>query len=108
MRIAEFPFTKIGRGHLGDIFRPYATVLLFAKTRKIWLPVNMVVDSGADYTLLPKRYASVLGIDLARDCVVEMSVGIGGSERVFLYREQLARLGKWQKKIPVRFLEMAP
>lgn len=105
MEIAKFPFVKIGKGPLGIIFRPYAKVMIFAEKQKEWLPVNMVVDTGADYTLLPRRYATTLEIDLAKDCVVETSLGIGGSETVYLYKSLLIKIGDWQKKIPVGFLE---
>jgi hypothetical protein len=105
MRIAQFPFTKIGKGPLGEIFRPYARVLIFAKKKKIWLPANMVVDSGADYTLLPRKYAIALGIDLAQECIAETTLGVGGSETVYLYKRLLVKMGSWQKEIPVGFLE---
>ena len=105
MRIAQFPFRKIGKGPLGEIFRPYAEVLIFVKKKKIWLPANMVIDSGADYTLLPRRYATLLEIDLAQDCIAETTLGVGGSETVYLYRKLLVKIGNWQKEIPVGFLE---
>jgi len=105
MEIARVPFVKIGKGPLGEIFRPYARVLIFIKKRKKWLPANMVVDTGADYTLLPRRYAIALGIDLAKDCLVETSLGVGGSETVYLYDDLLIKMGEWQRKIPVGFLE---
>lgn len=105
MQIARFPFTKIRKGPLGEIFRPYARVLIFAKKRKLWLPANMVVDTGADYTLLPRKYAISLGIDLSNDCIVETSLGIGGSETVYLYKKLPIKIGDWQKEVPVGFLE---
>lgn len=105
MEIAKFSFTKIGKGPLGEIYRPYAKVLLFSEKKKEWLPVKMVVDSGADYTLLPRRYAVALGIDIAKDCSAETSLGIGGSETVYLYKFLKIKLGVWQKKIPLGFLE---
>lgn len=61
MPIAKFPFVKIGKGPLGEIYRPYAAVFLFSEKRKEWLLSRMVVDSGADYTLLPRHYAIALG-----------------------------------------------
>ncbi|PIP17613.1 MAG: hypothetical protein COX43_03380 [Parcubacteria group bacterium CG23_combo_of_CG06-09_8_20_14_all_35_9] len=105
MQIAQFPFTKISKSYLGQIIRPYAEVLIFAKKRKIWLVTNMVIDSGADYTLLPKKYALALGIDLAKDCRAETTLGVGGSETVYLYKSLLVKINNWQNKIPVGFLE---
>jgi hypothetical protein len=104
-RITQFPFVKVGRGPLGEIFRPYAKVLIFAKKKKMWLPVNMVVDSGADYTLLPRKYALILEVDLGKGCLVETILGVGGSETVYLYRKLLIKIGNWQNEILVGFLE---
>jgi hypothetical protein len=36
MLIGRFPFTKIGGGHLGEIFRPLITVLVFAERKQRW------------------------------------------------------------------------
>ena len=65
----------------------------------------MVIDTGADYSLLPKRYAGILGIDLIKDCFAETTLGIGGSESVYQYKNLPIKIGKWQKEIPVGFLE---
>jgi hypothetical protein len=58
MQIANFPFRKIGKEYLGTIWRPYATILTKGKNKK-WLPIEMIVDAGADYTLLPRKYAEL-------------------------------------------------
>jgi hypothetical protein len=63
----------------------------------------MVVDSGADYSLLPGRYAALLDVDLRR-CVRRTTGGIGGPERIYLHKSLVVRLGTWQKKVPVGFL----
>lgn len=106
MLIAKFPFLKIGSGPLGEIYRPYAEVSLFSDKRDKWFKANMVVDSGADYTLLPKIYAFVFEVDLASECTAETSIGVGGSETVYLHkRGVLLKIGNWEKRIPVGFLE---
>lgn len=106
MAIGKFPFVKIGRGPLGEIFRPYARISLLAEKRRRWIPANLVIDTGADYTLLPRTYAIALGVDLMKECIAETSLGVGGSETVYLYRKGiLIKIGKWQQRIPVGFLE---
>ena len=75
MEIAKFPFKKIGKEYLGAIWRPYATVSIKAKNTD-WILVQMLVDSGADYTLLPRKYAELLGIDFSK-CVPKTTLGIG-------------------------------
>ena len=105
MIIARFPFKKIGKTELGEIFRPYAEVYLFSKKRKRWIPIEMIVDTGADYTMLPKRYADLLNIDLNIECIPKTTLGIGGSETVYLYKSLMIKMGKWQRNIPIGFLE---
>lgn len=103
----KFPFKFVGKTRLGKIYRPYAIVLLFSKARRKWQPVEMVIDTGADYCLLPKRYAEVLGINLYKECIKEKTLGIGGTETVYQYRNLPIRIGDWQKEIPVGFLDRA-
>ena len=64
----------------------------------------MVVDTGADYTMLPKRYADLLGINREKDCLCKTTLGIGGSENVYFYKPLQVRIGKWDSEIPVGFL----
>lgn len=105
MPLIKSPFTFIGKTNLGKIYRPYAIVLVFSKLRNNWLPIEMVVDTGADYTLFPKRYAEILGIDLNLDCQPETTLGVGGSETVYQHKNLPIKIGNWKKKIPAGFLE---
>ena len=104
-KIASFPFTFIGKTNVGKIYRPYAIVLAYSKVRKKWQPLEMIIDTGADYSLLPKRYAPILGIDLAQECQVETTAAIGGVETVYQYQKLPIRIGDCQKQVPVGFLE---
>lgn len=65
----------------------------------------MVVDTGADYTLLPRYIADKLGISLERDCKTFITYGVGGGERVYLLPKVKVRLGDWERIISVGFLE---
>jgi hypothetical protein len=103
-KIVSFPFTFIGKTKLGKIYRPYAIVHLFSKVRNKWQPLEMIIDTGADYSLLPEQYAAILGIDLVKECLVETTVGVGGVETVYQYKNLPIRIGNWQKHIPVGFL----
>lgn len=105
MQQIRFPFTFIGKTKLGKIYRPYAIILVFSKLTYKWLPVEMVVDSGADYTLFPKRYAQILGIDLNLECQAETTLGVGGAETVYQYNGLPIKIDNWKQEIPVGFLE---
>lgn len=103
-QIAIESFTFRGQTFLGKIYRPYLHILFCSKARKSWQPIEMLVDTGADYTLLPKRYAEILGIHLEADCHKETTFGVGGTETVYQYRGVPVKIGSWQAKIPMGFL----
>lgn len=104
-KIASFPFTFIDKTKLGKIYRPYAIVWAHSKVRDKWQPLEMIIDTGADYTLLPKRYATILGVNLAQECRAETTLGIGGAETVYQYKNLPIKIGRFEKQIPVGFLE---
>ncbi len=64
----------------------------------------MIIDTGADFTLLPVVYAWKLGIDFKRDCQKNKTYGIGGEQVVYLYQGLETKIGEEQRKIPVGFL----
>lgn len=90
---------------LGKIHRPVAQVFFWSKADKKWTEIWMIVDTGADYTLLPRFMANNLGVELEKDCRIFTTFGIGGDERVYFLPKIKARVGNWERIIPVGFLE---
>lgn len=105
MQIIKSHFKNIGKTKLGVIWRPFINVSLLSKKKQEWWPIEMLVDSGADYTMLPRRYAENLGIDLNINCSTITTSGIGGAETVYIYNNMEIKIGDWQRKIPIGFLE---
>lgn len=101
----RFPFEIRSSGIFGPIARPVAKVDFWSRLSSNWVEVLLLVDSGADYTLLPKFYAEDLGINLEKECEAYSTFGIGGSETVFVLKNAKVKLGKWEFNIPVGFLE---
>ncbi|MBI4670613.1 MAG: retropepsin-like domain-containing protein [Chloroflexi bacterium] len=99
-----FRFQEIPSHSFGRIYRPVAVVEFEHKTDAFWLPIRMIVDTGADFSILPRSFALPLGVDLA-DCELQQTQGIGGNANLFLYRGQMARMGKYTRKIPIGFLD---
>ena len=99
-----FPFEKSNSPLFGNIYRPVAQVYFYSENKKRWYETWMIVDTGADYTLLPKYFSERLGIDLKQDCKVFNTSGIGGNEKVYLNNKTKGRLGPWERVIPVGFL----
>lgn len=82
-----------------------ATVDLWSARFKKWVSYSMIVDTGADYTLLPLSDAADLGVDLEKDCRSFATRGIGGTETVYLLRRRMkAKIGDFTRNIPIGFL----
>lgn len=90
---------------LGKIYRPIAQVFFFSQNKNRWYESWMIVDTGADYTLLPKYFSERLSINLEKDCKIFKTTGVGGKEKVYFLKRIKARLGRWERDIPVGFLD---
>lgn len=88
-----------------QVKRPIATVDFWSDRFKKWISYNMIVDTGADYTILPFSDATDLGVDLEKECRSFKTRGVGGTENIyFLKRKIRIRIGDFIRKIPVGFL----
>lgn len=105
MTKANFTFRPVPSKIFGIVYRPYADVLIEKKDKSGWRKATMVIDTGADYTILPRSYADYLGIDIAKDCIAQTTHGIGGLETVYLYKNLTVKLGNFKRGIPVGFLD---
>lgn len=64
----------------------------------------MVIDTGADFTILPKYLASDLGISLKSDCLVDTTKGVGGEQTIYLVKDRVkARIGRIRREVPIAF-----
>lgn len=101
----SFPFEEENSPIFGKIHRPIAQVHFKHKSENIWRRITMIVDTGADYTLLPKFLANVLGIDMVKNCRVLTTEGVGGKSKVYLVKDKVrVKIGEFTRKIPVGFL----
>jgi hypothetical protein len=102
----EFNFENAGRTKFGTIFRPVAKISFQAIKSWQWVSVWMVVDTGADYTILPRYLAETLEISLERDCLQERIFGVGGEQLIYLYRSKInVRVGHLNRTTPIAFLD---
>ncbi len=100
----SFPYQQRHTELLGDVYRPVVTAGLWSPVDEVWEQTQMLVDTGADYTLLPRYLAALLGYDLREGRVIQ-SQGTAGQHRVHFFREVDLRIGEMQRTIPVGFLE---
>lgn len=84
----ELPFRYVELPSVGKVFYPYIPVYL--KTVKGWKDFDFIVDTGADFTTLPRRAENILGLDL-NQCKESKAEGIGGVE-----------VKTWETQIPIR------
>lgn len=87
----------------GTIYRPVAKLSFWSARVKNWETVWMIVDTGADYSLLPRYLARDLGIELSA-LKAYATHGIGGKEKVYLAPKIKVKLGVWEREVPVGFL----
>lgn len=85
---------------LGELYRPLVSVNFWSEPDRDWQQVSMIVDTGADYTLLPTYMARFLGLNLNAGQELE-TVGIGGKQKVWLIEDVSVKLGSFQRQIPV-------
>lgn len=101
----NFPFEKKPSTIFGSVYRPVAPVLFWSKAFSGWSEVLMVVDTGADYTMLPRYWAKNLGINLERDTTPFKTSGIGGEEKSYFVRSWKIKLVSKEMLVPMGFLD---
>ena len=79
-----FPFRKEKSTIFGSIYRPIAQVSFWSQRYKVWEEITVIVDTGADYTLLPNYLADMFGIDLETEAQPFSTQGVGGKETVYI------------------------
>lgn len=100
----SFPYEIKPSSIFGTIKRPVARVCFWSKKFNRYLEYLLIVDTGADYTLLPLSAAEELGIDPRKDCQPFKTAGIGGEETVYLLKRAEMKIGDWKGSIPIGFL----
>ena len=101
----NFPYEEKRSFIFKKILRPVARVRFWSSRYDRWIEYTMIVDTGADYTLLPFSKARDLGIDLERDCKKLESLGIGGKELVYFSKEKIkVMIAAYGLMIPLGFL----
>ena len=100
-----FPFQYIATNEFGKIFRPYADLYVLNKDFGFYVHKILVVDSGADFTIFPRRDAYSFGIDLDKETTKSKINGVGGEETVYLYDNLEIKLSETKLKIPVGFID---
>lgn len=102
----KFDFEKVGQSYFGLVYRPVAKVSLKSPKSNISTTTWMIVDTGADFTILPQYLADDLGISLEEDCLKTQTSGVGGDRVIYLCKSKIqAKIGPHQRQIPIAFFD---
>jgi predicted aspartyl protease len=102
----SFKYEIAGVGAFGLIQRPVATVFFKSPQSDIWTSTLMIVDTGADFTILPRFKAKELAISLTRDCRVEKTAGVGGETKIYILKKKItAKIGDMEREVPLAFFD---
>lgn len=102
----KFDFEYGGKSYFGEVFRPVAKVSFKSPHHSIWSDIWMVVDTGADFTILPRYVSRDLGISLEKECILDTTVGVGGKQKIYLYKTKITvKLGNILRRVPLAFFD---
>ena len=102
----KFSFENVGKSLLGTVYRPVAKVSLKSIKTEIWAETWMVVDTGADFTILPRYLSEDLNISIENDCIKDTTFGVGGEQTIYLCKRKInAKIGTFQREIPLAFFD---
>lgn len=102
----KFSFENSGKMFFGQIYRPVAKVSFKSPKQNIWIDTWMVVDTGADFTILPGYLSNDLGISLEHDCIKDITKGVGGQQVIYLCKSKIkAKIGTLEREIPLAFFD---
>lgn len=102
----KFAFENAGKISFGIIYRPIAKVSFKSLKGNIWTDTWMVVDSGADFTILPQYLSKDLEISLEDDCIRDLTAGVGGEQNIYLCKNKVkAKIGSFTRDVPLAFFD---
>lgn len=102
----KFSFEKAGKIFFGEILRPIAKVSFKSPKNDIWTDVWMVVDTGADFTILPRYLSQDLGISVEHDCIKDVTKGVGGQQVIYLCKAKIkAKIGSSERDVPLALFD---
>ena len=89
------------------MYRPIAKVSFQSPhSDTLWVDTWLIVDSGADFSILPRYHAHDLGINLEKDCVIDATQGVGGQQTIYLCKKKISvKIGTIERKIPLAFFD---
>ncbi|OGK15745.1 hypothetical protein A2774_00680 [Candidatus Roizmanbacteria bacterium RIFCSPHIGHO2_01_FULL_39_12c] len=102
----KFDYENGEKSYFGQVFRPVAKVSFKIPKKELWIETWMVVDTGADFSILPSYLSNDLQISLEHDCIKDITMGVGGNQTIYLLKSRItAKIGEIKRKVPIGFLD---
>lgn len=102
----SFPYDFVGDSPFGPVHRPIAKVTFYAPKNPVAVDVWMVVDTGADFSILPRLVSEKLRVSLEHDCVKDVTHGVGGEQSIFFCKKKIrAKIGEMKLDVPLAFFD---
>jgi hypothetical protein len=98
----EFPYAEEESNIFGSVMRPRISMDLFSTFRDEWLPIDDVLaDTGADLTVLPRFIGELLTVDITDGKYSEIKGVIPGTILVAYVHQIEVRIGTLVFEAPV-------
>src|SRR3990167_4067368 len=102
----KFDYENGEKSYFGQVFRPVAKVSFKIPKKELWIETWMVVDTWADFSILPSYLSNDLHISLEHDCIKDITMGVGGNQTIYLLKSRItAKIGEIKRKVPIGFLD---
>lgn len=89
--MTEFPYREEPSQDFGVIWKPYVTVRISFGEKTF--RCEMLLDSGADITLIPKRVGDYLGFEVEKEAIREVR-GIGEGAVPYIVKHVKIKIGE--------------
>lgn len=78
---------------------PMHPVQFYNRTTRKWVSVDLLSDTGADYTVMNSRYAEILGLPETSPNTAQVTSGTGLSNKQFYMHKIIMRIGNMKPVI---------
>ncbi len=103
-QVARFKFEVTSSALLGQMYRPMVSVKLWSVASGKWRDVQMLLDTGADYSIIPGYIATWLEIDLSHS-KKQPALGLGGAQTLQFISNQKIKIGSTELEIPLGVIQ---